>query len=49
MLPLISAKEGIGIEDLLEKVVETIPAPSGDPGGKLKALISIPSMITTRE
>ena len=37
--PLISAKEGIGIEDLLEKVVETIPAPSGDPGGKLKALI----------
>ena len=37
--PLISAKEGIGIDDLLEKVVETIPAPSGDPGGKLKALI----------
>ena len=37
--PLISAKEGIGIEDLLDKVVETIPAPSGDPGGKLKALI----------
>lgn len=37
--PLISAKEGIGIEDLLEKVAETIPAPSGDPGGKLKALI----------
>lgn len=37
--PLISAKEGIGIEDLLEKVVETIPAPSGNPEGKLKALI----------
>ncbi len=37
--PLISAKEGIGIEDLLEKIVETIPAPSGNPEGKLKALI----------
>ncbi|MGN0716004.1 MAG: translation elongation factor 4 [Anaerovoracaceae bacterium] len=37
--PLVSAKEGIGIEDLLEKIVETIPAPTGDPEGKLKALI----------
>ena len=37
--PLISAKEGVGIEDLLEKVIECIPAPSGDPGGRLKALI----------
>ena len=37
--PLVSAKEGIGIEDLLEKIVEAIPAPTGDPEGKLKALI----------
>ncbi len=37
--PLISAKEGIGIEDLLEEVVRVIPAPSGDEKGKLKALI----------
>lgn len=37
--PLISAKEGIGIEELLEDVVKTIPAPSGNPEGKLKALI----------
>lgn len=37
--PLVSAKEGIGIEDLLEEVVRKIPAPSGDESGKLKALI----------
>ena len=36
--PLISAKEGIGIEELLEEVVRVIPAPSGDEKGKLKAL-----------
>lgn len=32
--PLISAKEGIGIEDLLEKVVETIPGAVGRPRRK---------------
>lgn len=37
--PLVSAKEGIGIGDLLEAVVKTIPAPQGDEHGKLKALI----------
>lgn len=37
--PLVSAKEGIGIEDLLEKIVTEIPAPEGDENDKLKALI----------
>ena len=37
--PLVSAKEGLGISDLLEAVVQTIPAPEGDEHGKLKALI----------
>ena len=37
--PLVSAKEGIGIDELLEAIVEKIPAPEGDDRGKLKALI----------
>lgn len=37
--PEISAKTGYGIDEMLEKLVEVIPAPTGDPDEKLKALI----------
>jgi GTP-binding protein LepA len=35
----VSAKEGIGIPELLERIVERVPAPKGDVDGPLRALI----------
>ena len=35
----VSAKQGIGIQDLLERIITDIPAPEGDINGTLQALI----------
>ena len=36
---LVSAKEGLGIPELLEQIIRKVPAPQGDPDGPLRALI----------
>ena len=37
--PCISAKTGLNVEEVLERIVTDIPAPFGDPEGKLQCLI----------
>ncbi|HHT69551.1 MAG TPA: elongation factor 4 [Firmicutes bacterium] len=36
---LVSARTGVGIEDILETIVRRVPAPKGDPGAATRAMI----------
>ncbi len=36
---LASAKEGIGIIEILDRIIEVVPSPTGEPGHPLKALV----------
>jgi len=38
-IPQISAKTGEGVDDMLDLIIDRIPAPSGDPDAPLRALI----------